>query len=585
MVFESLSKYFYIIFTLGKIMALSKATYTYDKNGNLTGLEIPSFTMTLGGNNNPTLDYVFGNSLNDPTETATTKYDATSIVNTKVEANIFDFLGYASEGLYTLGLGEDAPSGISFEGLYGLTENLSGLDWNAPLYDDTQPSYNLSFKAAKTTDSPAGVFTINHKATGDYIGSTSDYFQNGTSSDTITASYGTIDKSTLTTTNSRVTKFDKNDEETSSQSSSAYNQSITSSNNSLDDKSDDYVRTTSYKYSHAYTVKTDNFNTSYTYSDTYKSKGLNYTNSWSSKDSGVYEGNSTYSLTSKISYSNIDTDSGTSLTANVAYNYSSKYLNDNYSSSLSFTSAVFKIVSESTSSLSFSGEVKNNNEEISLNLKNFTLETPSLKMISAAVSATDFDSLVFYDLRNILGNDSVEGGALISEETISNITNTFQYFNQADNTITIKSSEGTEINAGDGKDVVVGGIGDDTIAGGAGSDKLTGGKGLDTFRFALSDFISENSSGDSAFNKSADTITDFNLKDGDVLDFGEMGQLGFYKTLNDAKDDEAQLFYVKGQIYYNVDMTGEKYVPTVIITLTGNPALNAEGTDFNYPSV
>jgi hypothetical protein len=75
------------------------------------------------------------------------------------------------------------------------------------------------------------------------------------------------------------------------------------------------------------------------------------------------------------------------------------------------------------------------------------------------------------------------------------------------------------------------------------------------------------------------------LKDGDVLDFGEIGQLGFYKTLNDAKADEAQLFYVKGQIYYNVDTTGEKYTPTVIITLTGNPALNADGTDFNYPSV
>jgi Ca2+-binding RTX toxin-like protein len=446
----------------------------------------------------------------------------------------------------------------------------------------------LSFKAAKTTDSPAGVFTINHKATGDYIGSTSDYFQNGTSSDSITASYGTIDKSTLTTTNSIVTKFDKNDEETSSQSSSTYNQSITSSNNSLDDKSDDYVRTTSYKYSDAYTVKTDTFNTSYTYSDTYKSKGLNYTNSWSSKDSGVYEGNSTYSLTSKISYSNIDTDTGTSLTANVAYNYSSKYLNENYSSSLNFTSAAFKVVSEDTSSLSFAGEIKNNNEEMSLNLKNFTLENSDLKMVSAAISATAIDpelSNVFYNLKNILSNDSVEGGALISEETVSGVINTFEYFNQADNTITIKSSEGTEIDAGDGKDVVVGGIGDDTIIGGAGSDKLTGGKGLDTFRFALSDFISENSSGDSAFNKSADTITDFNLKDGDVLDFGEMGQLGFYKTLNDAKDDEAQLFYVKGQIYYNVDMTGEKYVPTVIITLTGNPALNAEGTDFNYPSV
>jgi hypothetical protein len=75
------------------------------------------------------------------------------------------------------------------------------------------------------------------------------------------------------------------------------------------------------------------------------------------------------------------------------------------------------------------------------------------------------------------------------------------------------------------------------------------------------------------------------LRDGDVLDFGEMGQLTFYKTLSAAKSEEAQLFYVKGQIYFNADTTDEAYLPTVIITLTGSPALNSDGTDFNYPSV
>lgn len=510
----------------------------------------------------------------------------------KVEANISDFLGYVSE-LYTLGLGEDAPSGISFEGLHGLTENLSGLDWNAPLYDDTQPSYNLSFKAARTTDSPAGVFTINHKATGDYVDSTIDNLQNGTSSDTITASYGTIDKSTLTTTNSRVTKFDKNDEETSSQSSSTYNQSITSSNNSLDDKSDDYVRTTSYKYSDAYTVKTDIFNTSYTYSDTYKSKSLNYTNSWSSKDSGVYEGDSKYSLTSKISYLNIDTDSGTSISANVAYNYSSQYLSDNYSSSLSFTSVAFKVVSEDISSLSFSGEIKNNNDEMSLNLKNFTLENSDLKMVSAAISATAFDSElsnVFYDLKNILGNDSVEGGALISEETVNGVINAFQYINYANNIITIKSSEGIAIDAGNGNDVVVGGIGDDTIIGGSGSDKLTGGRGLDKFTFGFSDFYTdfdafmESNDSEPVFNKSVDVITDFSLRNGDILDFGNMGKLGFYKTVDDAIANKAELFYVTGQVYYNTSWNIDNYTPVIIITLTGNPPVNADMTNFKYPA-
>ena len=113
---------------------------------------------------------------------------------------------------------------------------------------------------------------------------------------------------------------------------------------------------------------------------------------------------------------------------------------------------------------------------------------------------------------------------------------------------------------------------------------MTGGKGFDAFKFSFSDFFIENSNGDPVFNKSADIITDFSSQEEDILYFSEMGELGFYKTINDAKAAKAQLFYVKGDIYYNIDTTGQKYTPTVIITLTGNPELNADGTDFNYPT-
>ncbi|GDX84341.1 hypothetical protein LBMAG43_03830 [Methylococcaceae bacterium] len=60
----------------------------------------------------------------------------------KVEANISVQFSYVN-GLTT-----------SFS---GIIENLSTLEWNSPLYDDTKPSYDLSFKAAKTSDTPAGV--------------------------------------------------------------------------------------------------------------------------------------------------------------------------------------------------------------------------------------------------------------------------------------------------------------------------------------------------------------------------------------------------------------------------------------------
>ena len=154
-----------------------------------------------------------------------------------------------------------------------------------------------------------------------------------------------------------------------------------------------------------------------------------------------------------------------------------------------------------------------------------------------------------------------------------------------DNIITIKNSNGTEVNAGDGKDTVIGGIGEDTISGGAGSDKLTGEKGMDTFSFGIVDFYTEKANGDSVFNKSADTITDFNLKEHDELNFGDLGELSFYTKIADAKADNAHLFYVKGSgsIYLNTSITNG-FTPTVIITLTGKPAVNADLTDWNYPA-
>ena len=125
--------------------------------------------------------------------------------------------------------------------------------------------------------------------------------------------------------------------------------------------------------------------------------------------------------------------------------------------------------------------------------------------------------------------------------------------------------------------------GNDTLIGGKGRDKLTGGKGADIFEFTMDDFFPADENGDYIFNKSVDTITDFNLKEYDVLDLGQLGELVFYKTLAEAKVAEASLFYVKGVVYLNTDMTSDKYTATSIITLTGNPKVNADFTDFAYP--
>ncbi|MCX7073298.1 MAG: hypothetical protein NTZ70_00560 [Methylococcales bacterium] len=137
-----------------------------------------------------------------------------------------------------------------------------------------------------------------------------------------------------------------------------------------------------------------------------------------------------------------------------------------------------------------------------------------------------------------------------------------------------------ELLGNDGNNILNGMVGDDFLIGGKGSDKLTGGKGADTFMFRMDDFFPADENGDYIFNKSVDTITDFNLKDGDTLNFDG---LQFYPDLVSAKVDEPQLFYVKGTIYLNIDTTALNYTPVAIIKLTGNPKVNADFTNFSYP--
>ncbi|HCT98720.1 MAG TPA: hypothetical protein DF614_01170 [Methylococcaceae bacterium] len=128
--------------------------------------------------------------------------------------------------------------------------------------------------------------------------------------------------------------------------------------------------------------------------------------------------------------------------------------------------------------------------------------------------------------------------------------------------------------------------GNDTLIGGAGSDKLTGGSGADTFVFKKADFFSQNHTGALIFNQSVDTITDFHVKEHDILDFQEMGELHFYPSMSAAQDDHsAFLFYVKnvGKIYVNMSNTGD-FTPINIIVLSGKPAINSDFIDWNVPT-
>jgi hypothetical protein len=507
-------------------------------------------------------------------------------MTTKVEANIPDQLDYVKSIYF-----DEKLQYINYEGVVNLT-TLSELNWILPLYDNTQPSYNLIFKSVKAADTPAGLFTINHKATGDGITSKTDNMNNGSRDDTVTASFGTIDKSTMTINKSITSKLDESNIFRPVKDSYTYSSSLTSSNNTIDDKSDDYITTTSYSDSNSFN---NGWSGNTKYSNTFKSKNLNYTLNTSA--SLIENENDTGSNTEsgKYTFTNHDTSIESIVTANLAYDYSSKYLKINNewnnSSLTNFSSVKLKITSDDKSiisSLDFSGGISGDDSDKSyINFKKINLDNNDIKIMSSNIKATvDTSSLNIYDLQDLLsGRQFSPSDQEALQKTTETITKTIDYFktlNQGDDTITIKNPKGFSVDAGNGKDVVVGGKGDDMIIGGSGSDKLTGGKGSDFFSFSKADFFTDNANGVSVFNKSVDTITDFNLSEKDVLEFNDLGSLSFFLTLKDATAANAELFYVSGKVYLNTDTIGDKYTATPIITLTGNPKVNADLSDFAY---
>ncbi|WP_166020037.1 VCBS domain-containing protein, partial [Cobetia sp. MB87] len=74
------------------------------------------------------------------------------------------------------------------------------------------------------------------------------------------------------------------------------------------------------------------------------------------------------------------------------------------------------------------------------------------------------------------------------------------------------------LRGGTGNDILSGGEGDDLLVGGSGNDILTGGDGADTFQWLSGHDI--NSEGGMA----TDTITDFSVADGDVIDLSDLLQ-------------------------------------------------------------
>lgn len=119
------------------------------------------------------------------------------------------------------------------------------------------------------------------------------------------------------------------------------------------------------------------------------------------------------------------------------------------------------------------------------------------------------------------GNDILNGGA-DNDVLYGDLLNPLEGGNDQ----LLGGAGGDQLFGGAGDDVLSGGVGSDKLVGGFGNDQLTGGGGADVFVFG------DQSLPDNAGMKFGnDTVTDFNLGQGDKLDFSAFGHLNTERTV------------------------------------------------------
>lgn len=187
-----------------------------------------------------------------------------------------------------------------------------------------------------------------------------------------------------------------------------------------------------------------------------------------------------------------------------------------------------------------------------------------------------FHSTTYHDIAGYFGSDKITGTSL-DETLYGDWFDEQEDFTKEGNDTLLGMGGSDYLYGGSGNDVLNGGDGDDDLSGNSGSDKLTGGAGRDIFNFLVDNFFR-----DEVYDKSVDTVTDFDPKNGDILSlYYDVSYIDitFYKTLAEAKSEQAECFYTGGKIYFNTDVTGYGYTPTPIITLVGKPSnyLNEDG--------
>jgi len=132
---------------------------------------------------------------------------------------------------------------------------------------------------------------------------------------------------------------------------------------------------------------------------------------------------------------------------------------------------------------------------------------------------------------------------------------------------TLSGGNGNDVLIGqEGADTLDGGAGNDILWGGSGNDVLWGGTGADTFLFTSAEH-------------GVDTIKDFSLAQGDVLDISNI--LTGFDPLTDSLSDYVNISQSGGNTIVKVDATGSGNFQTIAILEGVSVDLNALTTNGN----
>jgi len=159
-------------------------------------------------------------------------------------------------------------------------------------------------------------------------------------------------------------------------------------------------------------------------------------------------------------------------------------------------------------------------------------------------------------LYGMAGDDKLYGGS--DNDFLDGGAGNDELYGESGHDFLLGQAGDDSLYGGGGSDILDGGTGDDTLNGGEGNDTLIGGSGKDTFVF------------DATGTDNRDTILDYSLNDGDLLDLSAL--LDFYFNHGANVSDFVRATQVGGDTRVEVNLNGQGNDWTDVAVLQGYDA-------------